>query len=131
MTPAGSERRYRSIHKHLALLAFGLTFCVGTLPLAARQHAPDQDRNEAPPAAAPQDSQGQGQPEVPPPDSPQQPQPQDQPQDQQPPYPQAPQDQPAPQAQGQPQLNQRVPPQTITIPAGTVIRVRVDEWISS
>lgn len=131
MTPAGSERRYRPIHKHLALLAFGLTFCVGTLPLAAQQNAPDRDRDQAPTAAAPQDSQGQGQPELPPPDAQQQGQPQDQPQDQQPPYPQAPQDQQAPQAQGQPQLNQRVPPQTITIPAGTVIRMRVDDWISS
>lgn len=33
------------------------------------------------------------------------------------------------QPQGQP--NQAVPPQTLTLPAGTVVRVRTDEWIST
>jgi hypothetical protein len=42
-----------------------------------------------------------------------------------------------PQAQGQPgtpspgQPNQAVVPQTLTLPAGSVIRVRIDEWLSS
>ncbi len=40
-----------------------------------------------------------------------------------------PQVQPDQQAQGQ--GNQPVPPETLTLPEGTVIRVRVDEWISS
>jgi hypothetical protein len=40
-----------------------------------------------------------------------------------------PQGQPDPQAQEQP--NQPVLPQTLTLPAGTILRVRVDEWISS
>src|SRR5450631_3947546 len=34
-----------------------------------------------------------------------------------------------PQAQWQP--NQPTLPQTLTLPAGTIVRVRVDEWISS
>ena len=37
--------------------------------------------------------------------------------------------QPDTQAQGQ--SNQAVLPQTLTLPAGTIVRVRVDEWISS
>jgi hypothetical protein len=39
------------------------------------------------------------------------------------------QEQPDAQTQGQP--SQVVPPQTLTLPAGTVVRVRVDEWLSS
>lgn len=39
------------------------------------------------------------------------------------------QGQPDAQTQGQP--SQAVPPQTLTLPAGTVVRVRVDEWLSS
>src|ERR1700746_2656340 len=39
------------------------------------------------------------------------------------------QGQPDPQAKAQP--NQAVPPQSLTMPAGTIVRVRVDEWIST
>lgn len=141
MTPAASERRYRTVSNRLTLLVFGLAFCIGTLPLAAQQNAPDQrqDQDQGQMTGAPQDAQPpQGQPDAPPPPPDAQPpsQPQDQPQNQPagpppPPYSQPSQDQQGPQAQGQPPANQPAPPPTITVPAGTIVRVRVDEWISS
>ena len=134
MTPAGSQRKRLPISKQLIFIAFGLTLGIATLPVGAQQNAPQNAPDQGQTAGAPQDSQppqGQGQPDVPPLPQPQE-QPQNQPGDQgQPPNQQRQQDQQGPQAQGQPQPNQPVPPATITVPAGTVIRVRVDEWISS
>jgi hypothetical protein len=77
--------------------------CAGALP-AAQQNQPDQS-GEVQGSVAPRDSQAQGQPDSPA------------------------QQQPDAQAQGQP--NQAVLPQSLTLPAGTVVRVRVDDWISS
>jgi hypothetical protein len=113
--------------KPLMILGLGLVLGATTTPAAPTQNQQDQ----AQPSTMPQDSQPQGQVGSPDQARPQdqqdptmqQPQPPSQPQDVQP------QGQPAPQAQGQ--LNQGPPPQSLTIAAGTVIRVRVDEWLSS
>ena len=103
--------------KPLMILSLGLAICVGPLPAHAQQNQP----TEAPSTAAPQDSQTQGQAQG---------QPQAQPEPAMQPQQSAqPQVQPDQQAQGQ--GNQPVPPETLTLPEGTVIRVRVDEWISS
>jgi hypothetical protein len=93
--------------KYLKIIGLAAALGFGVLPVAAQQAQPD---------GAPQapDAQVQGQP-----NSPDQPQPG-------PPQEQAPPDQ---QAQAPP--NQPVPPASLTIPAGTIVRVRVDEWISS
>lgn len=100
--------------KPLMALGLGVALCAGALPASAQQN----QSTEVPPAAVSQDVQGQDQPNSPAqqPDA----QPQGQP-DQQ--------GQPDPQSQGQP--NQPVLPQTLTLPAGTIVRVRVDDWISS
>jgi len=98
--------------KSLILAGLGLAFCVSAWPAAAQQNQPDQPSEVQAPAGQP-DSQEQGQP-----DSPEHQQPGAQPQDQS-----------VPQVQGQ--ANQAVLPETLTLAAGTVIRVRTDEWISS
>jgi hypothetical protein len=86
-----------------ALLLLGLGLCLGAFPARA------QSQPDSAPSLTPL------------PDSPNQVNPPEQAQP-----PQGSSDQ---QAQAQP--NQPVPPATLTIPAGTVVRVRVDEWISS
>jgi hypothetical protein len=98
--------------KPLIIAGLELLLSAGAWPAAAQQNQPDQPGEVQAPATPP-DSQAQA-----PPDSPAQQQPDTQAQGQ-----------PEPQAQSQP--NQAVPPQTLTLPAGTVIRVRTDEWISS
>jgi len=101
--PSAAAKRNRNLSKLLAIGGIGLLACVRPLPLRAQQNYPGS-LGEAQPAPA---------------------QPQDQPQTEEPP------------AQGQPealppgQPNQAVVPQTLTLPAGTVVRVRVDEWLSS
>jgi hypothetical protein len=112
MIPKIAGKNNRIQLKSLILAGLGLVFCAGAWPAAAQQKPPDQPGEVQAPATTP-DSQGQT-----PPDSsaPQQPDAQQQ-------------GQPVPQAQGQP--NQAAPPQTLTLPAGTVIRVRTDEWLSS
>jgi hypothetical protein len=95
--------------KSLTIAGLGLAFCVSSLPASAQQNQPGQ----AQATVASPDSQAQGQP-----DSPAQQQPDAQPQGQ-----------PDTQPTGQP--NQAVLPQTLTLPAGTVIRVRIDEWVST
>lgn len=87
--------------KPLTIVGLGLAFCVSALPAAAQQNQP----GEVQATGASQDSQGQGQPDSPP------------------------QQQPDAQSQGQP--NQAMLPQTLTLPAGTIVRVRVDEWLST
>jgi len=87
--------------KSLTMVGLGLVFCAGALPVSAQQNQPDEVQGNV----APPDAQSQGQP-----------------------------DSSAPQqsdARAQGQSNQAVPPQTLTLPAGTIVRVRVDEWISS
>jgi len=90
--------------KFLLLAALGLALGSGAWPVAARQNQPDQPGEVQSPVGQ-SASQLQGQPETPA------------------------QQQPDAQAQGE--ANQAVPPQTLTLPAGTVVRVRVDEWLSS
>jgi hypothetical protein len=95
--------------KSLTIVGWGLAFCVGALPAAAQQN----QAGEAQATVASPDSQAQGQP-----DSSAQQQPDAQQQGQ-------PETQPA----GQP--NQAALPETLTLPAGTVVRVRIDEWLST
>jgi hypothetical protein len=95
--------------KYLIILGLGLALCAWASPAVAQQNQP----NGAPATAAPPDTATQGQPNSPP-----------QPQTDAPP-----QGQPDQQTQAPP--NQPTPPPTLTMPAGTVVRVRVDEWISS
>src|SRR5271165_6635668 len=99
--------------KYLTVLSLGLVLCLSAMPAHARQNQPGESQS----AVAPQDTQPQGQPQT-------QPDPAMQPQQNA-----QPQGQPDQQAQGQ--GNQPAVPDTLTLPAGTVIRVRVDEWISS
>jgi hypothetical protein len=104
MNPKIASTKSWTLLNSLIIVALGLMLCAGALPAAAQQNQPDQP-GEVQGAAVPQDSQPQGQPDSPaqqPPDA---------------------------QAQGQP--NQAVLPQSLTLPAGTVIRVRVDDWIST
>jgi len=109
-TMAGESSKAKNCKFFMALgltLAFGLA----TLPVLARQ---DQPQTTAPPTGAKDQGQQQATPgPVAPPEA-------------QPP--QAPADQ---QQQAQAQPNQPVPPATLTMPAGTILRIRVDEWISS
>jgi hypothetical protein len=88
----------------LIIVGFGMVLGAGRMPAAAQQNQPDEPSQIQPPAPPP-DSQAQG------------------PQDS------SAQQQPEAQAQGQP--NQAALPQTLTLPAGTVVRVRTDEWIST
>lgn len=101
--------------KSLMTLSLGFLFWFGAMSTHAQQNQTDQNQS----TATPQDSQTQEQPPAQE-DSAMQPQPQQNAQ---------PQGQPEQQAQVQP--NQPSPPETLTLPVGTVIRVRVDEWISS
>jgi hypothetical protein len=97
--------------KYLTVLGLAAVLGFGAFPVAGQQTQPDSPQSTSP---AP-DAQGQEQQ----PNSP----------EQAPPMAQPPQGQPDQQAQSQ--QNQPVPPATLTIPAGTTVRVRVDEWISS
>lgn len=110
MIPKMAGLRTWPFLKFLTIIGLGFAFCAGALPAAAQQNQTDDSQA----AAAPRDSQAQGQPD----DSSQQ-QPNIEPQ---------PQDQPYSQPQAQPQA---VLPQTLTIPAGTIVRARIDEWIST
>jgi hypothetical protein len=97
--------------RYLTVLGLAAALGFGALPVMAQQTQSDSPQSTAPGP----DAQGQGQQ----PNSP----------EQAPPMAQPPRGQPDQQAQSQP--NQPVPPATLTIPAGTIVRVRVDEWISS
>jgi hypothetical protein len=103
------------LFKSLAIVGLALAVGAGGVPASAQQNQPDQaDQGaEVQSTGAPQDSQATAQPGAP---------------AQQPPDAQAPA-QTDPQAQVQP--NPAALPQTLTLPAGTVIRVRIDEWLSS
>lgn len=144
MTPKTTKHEISILLKLAGTAALALFFCAFTLPARAgqqQQNQPNQDQTQdqaAPPAQEaqpPMQPDAQGQPAAP---------------DQQPD-----QQQPGAQSQGQPQgqmnqgpaetqpatpdqqpptmqpqTNQPVPA-TLTLPAGTVIRVRVDDWVSS
>ena len=98
--------------KSLTIMGLGLAFCVGALPSAAQQNGTDE-HGDVQGNVAPPDSQAQEQPGGP---AQQQLGPQ-------------PQGQPDTQAQGQ--QNQPALPQSLTLPAGTVVRLRIDEWLST
>ena len=93
--------------RSLTIAGLGMLFCAGAFPAAAQQdrNQPNQP-GEVQGSVAPPDSQSQGQPGS---------------------Y--GMQEQSDAQAQGQ--SNQPPLPQSLTLPAGTVVRIRVDEWISS
>jgi len=112
MIPKMKTRSYRGYLRSLTVLSLGLLFYGGALPAAARQHQPSDVQPD--PQIQGQTQGGQ--------DSPLEQQTEQQQNAQ-------PQGQPDPQAQGQP--NQPTLPQTLTLPKGTIVRVRVDEWISS
>jgi hypothetical protein len=113
MKSASSARKIsRSVFNQLKIVGLGVALCVAALPAAAGQNpsAQNGDIQTAPPS---QDPQAMGQPDAPaqlPPDN-------------------RSQDQMPPSQPGQP--SQAVLPQTLTVPAGTVVRVRVDDWLSS
>ena len=109
MIPKIAGKKNWVLLKFLTIAGLGLGLCAGALPAFAQQNQP----GEAQATVASPDSQDQGQPD---------------PSTLQQPYAQ-PQGQSDPQAQGP--SNQAVLPQTLTLPAGTVVRVRVDEWIST
>lgn len=118
----------RNFINYFTISALGLTLCFLAPPLSAQQDQQDPQAQGAPDQEIPQ---------APPDQSVQQP-PQNQGMEQPPPGPgmqQPPQDQgmePPPRNQGmqQPPPQQAVP-QSLTLPAGTVIRVRTNEWLSS
>ena len=107
MIPQMAGKQTRVLLKYITLVGLGFTFCAGSLPVSAQQN----QRDEAQISVAPQNSQSPGQQDP------------------------SAQQQPDAQAQGQSepqgQPNQAVLPQTLTLPAGTVVRVRIDEWIST
>ena len=101
MIPTMAGKRNLSLLKSLIIIGLALAFSAGALPAVAQQNQPGEGQS----TIAPTDSQDQRQPGS------------------------QPQQQPDEQVQGQP--NQAVLPQTLTLPAGTVVRVRVDEWVST
>src|SRR5580704_16932863 len=104
MNPKMASKKVWILLNSLVIAGLGLALGAGALHAAAQQAQPDQS-SEVQGAVAPQDSHTQEQPDS------------------------AAQQPPDAQAQGQP--NQAVLPQTLTLPAGTVVRVRVDDWIST
>jgi hypothetical protein len=115
MNPKMQDKMNNIIRNPLIVIGLGIALSAGSVAAQSQQGQPDnsndvqEQRNDAPPP----DRQMQ-----PPPDPNYQQQQNSQPQDG-----------PAPQAQGP--SSQPVPPESLTIPAGTVVRVRIDEWIST
>jgi len=93
------------LSKYLVMTGLGLAFSLGSASVFAQQGQPGDVTGTATVTIDQQDSQAQP------------------PQNQAPPYQEPPY--PALQNQG------AMPPQTLTVPAGTVIRVRTNEWLSS
>jgi hypothetical protein len=117
MMPKFATKRGWALSNSLILAGLGLALAAVAPRVAAQQNQPDQ-ASEAQTEAPAQDSQPQKQQDA-------------APQSQQTQQPDAPQPQGRPDLQGQEQPNQTPPPQTLTLPAGTVVRVRIDEWIST
>jgi len=110
MTRITMKTESRIFSKTLTMLGLGLAFSLGAVAVSAQQNQPSDVQATV-----------------------QQQNPQDQaPPNQAPPYQAAPdqnaQNQGAP---NQPATNQAAPPAQLTLPAGTIIRVRSDEWLSS
>jgi hypothetical protein len=142
MPPKATQRKVWILAKLSATAALALLFCAFALHARAQQNSPNQDQAAPPPQErqppAQPDAQSHDQMSAP---NGQQPDAQPQGQTNQGPADQgqsAPSDpqQPAvlphsqPEQKSEPQANQTVPA-TLTLPAGTVIRMRVDDWISS
>lgn len=105
MTRTTLKEGNRKLSKTLTLLGLGLAFSLSAASVFAQQNQPGDIQANV----EQQNTQDQAAPNQAPPD-------------QAATY-QAPQDQAPP--------NQAVPPSTLTLPAGTIIRVRTDEWLSS
>jgi hypothetical protein len=105
--------------KRLIIIGLGLVLSAGPVAARAQQDQPNYNQNNN------NDVQEQRN-DAPPPDGqmPPRPYPNDQQQ-------QNMQQQQAPPPQAQGQSNQPAPPDTLTLPAGTVVRVRIDDWIST
>jgi len=111
-----------TVSNSLIMAGLGLAFCLSAFGVSAQQNQPAEVEGAV---QQQQDSQTQAPPD--------QVMPQSQPDQQNDP---AAQNQPPTQGQAAPQnqaaqANQAMPPQSLTLPAGTVIRVRTDEWLSS
>jgi hypothetical protein len=136
-----ARKNQRVLLKSFPVAGLGLALAVGALPAFAQESGPRSDvQANFPPPSSPAEVQSGSPAEQPQADQPQM--------DQQPPAaqpdsrdqapPSAPQQSDAPpQPQGAPQASSQAPanpgplPQSLTLPAGTVIRVRVDDWITS
>ena len=117
-----ADKKASALWNTLMIAGFGLALCAGAPSASAQQNQPDQP-TQAEGSTPSQDSQAQNQADT---------APQSQPQQQmEAPQPQAQPDAQAQQGPGQGQASQPVLPQTLTLPAGTVVRVRIDEWIST
>jgi hypothetical protein len=113
MNPTKAGTKSRALLKSFAVAGLGLAFCAVTMAAAPQQNQNGDTQGANPPT----DSQQQAPPPSYAPS-----------QDAQPPQ-GPPPDQSQPEAQAPP--NQAVPPATLTIPEGTLIRVRVQDWIST
>jgi hypothetical protein len=97
----------------IGVLALGLL--LSAMPALAQQDQQNQPNQSGAPATAQQDQQAQQNQEAPPPDQATAPTTQDQP----------------PAAQESPRMRPANLPETLTIPAGTVIQIRTSDWLSS
>jgi hypothetical protein len=111
MTSISADKKASVLRNTLMIAGLGLALCAGAPSASAQQNQPGQP-SQAEGSTQSQDSQAQKQADT-------APQPQGQP------------DAQAQQGQAQGQASQPVLPQTLTLPAGTVVRVRIDEWIST
>jgi len=113
MTNANSARKTsETARNQLMILGLGVALCMAASSAAARQN-PSEQSGDIQTTAPAQDSRSVSQP-----DARAQPLPDIRSQEQMPANP-----------PGQP--SQAVLPQTLTVPAGTIVRVRVDDWLSS
>lgn len=123
------------IHKiwnRKAIGALALGVMLSGAPLLAQQDQqspPAQPEQSAPPAQQEQDQQGQSAPSQQDQPMQQQQQPQDQPS--QPGEPAGPQNQPPAPVETNPPAQRLFVPDTLTIPAGAVIQIRTNDWLSS
>jgi len=97
----------------IGVLALGIL--LSGMPALAQQDQQNQPDQSGAPGTAQQDQQAQQNQEAPPPDQATAPTPQDQP----------------PAAQQSPRMRPANLPETLTIPAGTVIQIRTSDWLSS
>jgi hypothetical protein len=99
--------------RKIGVLALGIL--LSGIPALAQQDQQNQPDQSGAPGTAQQDQQAQQNQEAPPPDQATAPTPQDQP----------------PAAQQSPRMRPANLPETLTIPAGTVIQIRTSDWLSS